>query len=140
MKKSIVSLALVLFGFTAINAAPPERYDSRVDVSRLATDESRTYRGDRESDYQGRGEAELARLNRDVRQVRMLIGESSLVGKRIRDRFHRVLDATENLNARFRRGTIHGGEIRQRAEAIREQLDSIRRELRERRVGHRNWR
>ena len=141
MKKLIATFSLALLSCTALQAAPTDRYDSRVDVSRIASDESRTYRGDRDEDNRGGwAAAEIARLNRDVREVRMQIGESSLVGKRIRDRFHRVLDATESLNARFRRGSIRGREVHDRAEAIRADLDSIRRELRERRGEHHNWR
>jgi hypothetical protein len=79
-------------------------------------------------------------LNREVREVRAAIGDSRHAGQRIRDRFHRVLRATDNLNDQFRRGSIRGSEVRRRADEIRGDLENIRRDLRGRHIGIDGWR
>jgi len=140
MKKLILSFSLMLLGFTGISInASAQGYDPRVDVSRLAVDESRTYRGDRDWDRDNdrrnsRVAYDLDRLNREVRQVRAVINSRG-VGPRLRERFRGVLRATDYLNAQFRRGNMRGWEIRRRGDAIRADLDRIRQELRARRIG-----
>ena len=112
----------------------PKNYDRRVDVARVAADEARAYRPDQ--DYWNRGDGyrraayDLERLNREVRAVRLEIGDSRR--RHIRDRFHRVVRATEYLNAQFRRGNIRSWEVRRRADEIRGELEPIRRQLRRR--------
>lgn len=135
MKKIILPFSLILLGLGAnFVSAAPDSYDRRVDVSRLAADESQAYRGERsgrDEDWRDRRAGDdLARLNREVRQVRSLIGDSRRVGQRVRDRFHRVMRATDYLNDQFRRGGMRGGEIHRRADAIRADLDGIRRDMR----------
>jgi hypothetical protein len=145
MKKLILSFSLALLAFAGVATnASAQRYDPRVDVSRLAVDEARVYRGGHdERDWrggEGRAIAELERLNAEVRQVRALIGDSRSVSQRIRDRYRRVKESTESLNYQFRRGNIRGWEVRRRAEEIRLDLERIRRELRTRHIGIGGWR
>lgn len=139
MKKLILLGSFVVLVGTAAQVSA-QKYDSRVDVSRLANEESRTFRGDRDRDRDGSAAANLERLNREVRQVRNAIGDSRRGMGRIRERFHRVVRATDFLNDQFRRGRIRGWEVRRRADAIRADLDDIRRDLRARHIGLGGWR
>lgn len=144
MKKLILSLPLILLGFAGTATAEPRAtVEARVDASRLAADENRTYRGDRDGrdwDRSGHSADDLARLNREVRQVRAMIDNTRNVGPRIRERFHRVARSTDYLNEQFRRGGIRGGELRRRADALREDLEGIRRAFRGRHIGVGGWR
>ena len=142
MKKPILPFALGVLALTFL--APgvfAERYDSRVDVSRLAADEARVYRGDRNwHGDEGRAAAEIAELNREVSQVRVRIGDSRNVGRNMRNRFHAVKEATDRLSYQYRRGNIRAWEVHRRVEEIRTQLDRIRRDLRGRSIGISGWR
>jgi hypothetical protein len=136
MKKQILSFSLVLLALTAMASA--QGNDRRVDAARVTANEGRSQRPDQNSwnrpDTQSdrRAAHELDRLNRDVRAVRVAIRNSRHVGSRTRDRFRRVVRATDFLNQQFRRGNIRGWEVRRRADEIRRDLDRIRWELRRR--------
>ena len=143
MKKTILSFSLALLGLTAtFRNASAQEYDRRVDVARIAVEENRTYyRGDSNRDWDRRGSRaaqDLERLNREVRQVRAVINFRG-VSLRTRDRFRRVLRATDYLNEQFRRGNLRGPEVRRRADVLRAELDRVRFELRARRIGRGVW-
>jgi hypothetical protein len=137
MKKQILSFSFAVFGLTAMQGnASAQDHDRRVDAARAAVDEGRAYRPDQDHWNRGDGERraayELDRLNREVRAVRLEIGDSRRAGQRIRDRFHRVKRATDNLNYQFRSGNLRHWEVRRRTDEIRGDLQRIRRELRNR--------
>ena len=137
MKKLTLALSLVLLASAGVATnANAQRYDTRIDVAR-SVNPGRDFRGG--GDWEGRTRRDLDRLNYEVRQVRAEIG--NLRDGRIRERFHRVRRATDRLNYAFERRAIRGWEARARAEEIRGELDSIRRELRIRYSGGpRVWR
>ena len=139
MKKQILSFSLTLLALTAIAGnSSAQGYDQRVDAARAAADEGRSNRPDRDDWNRGGGRGnrraayDLDRLTREVRAVRVEIGDSRRVGRRVRDRFRRVLRATDYLNDQFRRGELRGWEVRRRADEIRAELERIRFELRSR--------
>ena len=137
MKKLTLALSLALLasaGFATNVTA--QRYDPRIDVARAVDPDYD--RGFRRGDWEGRTRRDLDRLNYEVRQVRIEIG--NLRDGRIRERFHRVRRATDRLNYAFERRAIRGWEARQRADEIRAELNWIRRELRVRYGGPRVWR
>jgi len=134
MKKLTLALSLALLASAGVaHNANAQRYDARIDVPAVINVE----RGDRgfRGDGEGRTRRDLDRLNYEVRQVRMEIG--NLRDGRIRARFHRVRSAADRLNYAFDRRIMRGWEIRRRADEIRSELDSIRGELRMRYGGGR---
>ena len=145
MKRLTITLSAALLSLTAMAGnVSAQGYDRRVDAARVAVAEGRAYRSERDNWNRGDGDRrasqDLDRLNREVREVRVAIGDSHRTGQRIRDRFRRVLTATEHLNARFRRGDIRGWEVRRRADEIRGDLERVRRDLRRRHIGLGGWR
>jgi hypothetical protein len=137
MKKLTIALSLALLasaGFATNVTA--QRYDPRIDVARSANpDYDRGFRG---GDWEGRTRRDLDRLNYEVRQVRLEIGNTR--DGRIRERFHRVRRAADRLNYAFERRMVRGWEVRREADEIRAELNWIRRELRMRSGGPRAWR
>ncbi len=131
MKNSIFALslaALVTAGF-AQNAAA-QRYDTRRDVPAIINaDRARNgeYRGE---EWEQRSRLELDRLNADVADLRREIG--GLRDNRIRDRFHNVRRATDQLNYAINHHELRGGEARKRIQRIRGELDEVRSQLRAR--------
>jgi hypothetical protein len=142
MKKLILPFSLVALALSALATnVSAERTDSRVDVSRLAAEDARTYRGDHDRHgHDGRAAAEIDQLYRDLRQVRYAIGDSRSVGQRIRDQYRMAKESTDRLNYQYKRGTIRGWEVRNRASEIRVRLNRIRAELRGRHIGVGGWR
>ncbi|MBA2269361.1 MAG: hypothetical protein H0W20_02035 [Chthoniobacterales bacterium] len=135
MKKIARSLSLIavgLAGFTA-NASAQRPYDDRPSISipvpRVVAREIRDNRVARELDE----------LNYEVRRVRLEIRAAGGGGRRIRYEFHRVVRATDRLNAGFRRGVYGRREVRVRAQQIRAELYRIQRDLRVR-GSRRGWR
>ena len=142
MKTLTITLSATLLALAAMTGnASAQSNDRRVDAARFAADEGRTYRTDNwnRGDGDSRAANDLDRLNREVRAVRSAIENSRSPGRRIRDRFHRVVQETDRLNAQFRRGNIRGWEVRRRADEIRSDLDRIRRDLRGRHIGIGGW-
>ncbi len=141
MKKLTLALSLALLASAGLSTtATAQRYDARIEVPGVVNVDREYGRGGR-GDWGGRGEwggrtrRDLDRLNYEVRQVRMEIG--NLRDGRIRERFYRVRRATDRLNYAFEERAMPGWEIRRRADDIRDQLDWIRRELRMRYGGGR---
>lgn len=139
MKKLTLALSLALLASASLaTKASAQRYDTRIDVPgviRVERGDDRRFRGD----WEGRTRRDLDRLNYEVRQVRLEIG--NLRDWRIRERFHRVRREADRLNYAFERRVMPGWEIRRRADEIRLDLNWIRRELRMRYSGPRGgWR
>ena len=143
MKKLILPLLLMLLGFTGFaSSASAQRYEERTDERTVETryDGPRiTISRDRDGDRGGRGAYELERLNREVRQVRDEMRQSAGGGRHVRARFYRVMRATDRLNYQFRRGA-RSWEIRRGADAIRDELQQLRRELHFRGPRRGDWR
>jgi hypothetical protein len=140
MKKLIIPYSVVALALAGIaTSVSAQRYDPRIDVARLAADDSRTYRGDSDQ-HDGRATAEIDELYRELRHARNAIGDSRSVGQHLRDRYHWAKEATDRLNYQYQRGTIRGWEVRNRAAEIRVRLDEIRRDLRNRHIGIGGWR
>lgn len=141
MKTAILFLSLAVAGLPlATSNVSAQGYDPRIDAARLAPpDASRDYQGDRgerDRNYDrrdDRGAGELDQLNREVRDLRLEIGNSR--SERIRERFHRLKEAAASLNYQARRGTMRGSEVRRRVEDIRAGLQRLRQEIRARRSG-----
>ena len=130
MKKLTFALSLALLASAGFATnADAQRYDPRIDV-RATVNPGREFDRDIRGggDWEGRTRRDLDRLNYEVRQVRVEIGNSR--NGRIRERFSRVRRATDRLNYAFERRIMRGWEIRQRADAIRAELNDIRRDLR----------
>jgi hypothetical protein len=142
MKKLTLALSLALLASAGLTTdAMAQRYDTRIEIPgvvNIERDYGRGGRGGRGGDWAGRTARDLERLNYEVRQVRMEIGD--LRDGRIRDRFRRVRRAADQLNYAFEERAMPGWEIRRRAEDIRAELNWIRRELRMRYGGPRMWR
>jgi hypothetical protein len=131
MKTLKLTTSTLLLALTAFaGTASAQNNERRVDAARGAAEEGRNYR--HESDDWNHVERRTAyiidRLNRDVRELRLEIGNYK--GQYIRDRFHRVVKATEYLNAQFRRGELRGWDARRRADEIEDELERVRREFR----------
>ena len=134
MKRLKLTTSTLLLALTALaGTASAQNTERRVDAARVAAEEGRSYRHD--SDDWRHGDRRTAyiidRLNREVREVRLEIGNYR--GRYIRDRFHRVVTATQYLNQQFRRGELRGWEARRRADEIGDELERVRREFRRRR-------
>jgi hypothetical protein len=141
MKKLAISLSVVALSLGAsINDASAQRY--RSDRATITVPvPGVVYRGGRDT----RVAADLDRLNREVRQVRLEIRAAGGGGRRIRAQFDRVVRATDQLSYGFRRGVYGPREVRSRAQQIRAELYQVQREIRFRgdrrdRRDRRDWR
>ncbi len=134
MKKIALSLSLIAVGLTGFTAAASaQRYDDRPSISiPVPRVVAREIRGNRVA-------RELDELNYEVRRVRLEIRAAGGGGRRIRYEFDRVVRATDQLNAGFRRGVYGRREVRVRAQQIRAELYRIQRDLRVR-GSRRGWR
>ncbi len=73
---------------------------------------------------------DVDQVNRELRQVREEIRNSSIGGGRhVRASFHEVMIQTDRMNAEYRRGRGGWG-LRRRLDEIRARLSAVRRELR----------
>lgn len=151
MKKLLLSLTLLALSFAGANNLSAQGYDPRVDISRNAADQDRAYRGrgddeivdpddrrdgrDLRDGRDGRASGEIDRLMREVYQLRREIGDSR--DRRIRARFHNVIESSERLRSSYQRGRIRGWEVRRRGDEIRSEMFRIRQEMRARFGGRR---
>lgn len=144
MNKTSISLSLVTLLAAGIGTASAQRATISVPVPGVTVErdyrDGRDYRDrDYRDDRPDRSRYEIERLNGEVRQVRLEIGNSG--DRRIRYMFSRVVRATDRLTYEARRGDMRGWEVRRRAEEIRSDLYRVQRELRMRRDDRRgDWR
>ena len=136
MNKITASLSLIAIA-AGIATASAQRATISIPVPGVTVEQG-DYRDARDRDYRderyirddrdGRSRAEVERLNREVRLVRLEIGNSR--DRRIRSMFDRVVRATDRLTYQARGGNMRGWEVRRRADDIRAELYRVQRELR----------
>ncbi len=135
MKNLTLTLSLTLLALAgATPHAAAQRFDRRSEIPAIIN-AGREDRQERGGDWQRRARFEIVQLQREVRQVRLEIGDSR--NRNLRERFGRIVRSADYLEAAYERGRVRGWEVRQRAEALRSELDGIRRDLRERGRGRR---
>jgi len=129
MKKHTFAISLALVAAAMLAPKVSAQDYQRRDVAEIAN-AGRDYDRDRGGDWDRRVRDDLARLDGQLSELRRDIG--GMRDPSVRERFHRLRERADRLNAAFDQHRIRGWEAQRRADEIRHESDALRREVRER--------